>query len=197
MSHDTKKKKKKKKKNDCTTSEDSDQFGHPPSATHWAHSEDSDQTGLMPRLIWVFAWRTLILLVLSYRGSYYLIWHTIKNDLCILVDPVMKYLFCWNSVSIILFSQLTVVGVSFTVTGSDVVQWLSCWPNIARVTGSVLWSFEWVYKPKSRLHNLAGERQSKPILRSLDIKCKCLIVTLPSYGIITETILVHKRGFIT
>ena len=39
-------------------------------ATHWAHSEDSDQTGRMPRLIWVFAGRTLILLVLSFRGSY-------------------------------------------------------------------------------------------------------------------------------
>ena len=26
-------------------------------ATHWAHSEDSDQTGRMPRLIWVFAGR--------------------------------------------------------------------------------------------------------------------------------------------
>ena len=32
-------------------------------------SEDSDQTGRMPRLIWVFAWRTLILLVLSCCGS--------------------------------------------------------------------------------------------------------------------------------
>ena len=31
-------------------------------ATHWAHSEDSDQTGRMPRLIWVFAGRTVILL---------------------------------------------------------------------------------------------------------------------------------------
>ena len=39
-------------------------------ATHWAHSEDSDQNGRMPRLIWVFAGRTLILLVLSCRGSY-------------------------------------------------------------------------------------------------------------------------------
>ena len=37
-------------------------------ATHWAHSEDSDQTGRIPRLIWVFAGRTLILLVLSCRG---------------------------------------------------------------------------------------------------------------------------------
>ena len=33
-------------------------------ATHWAHSKDSDQTGRMPRLIWVFAGRTVILLVL-------------------------------------------------------------------------------------------------------------------------------------
>ena len=33
--------------------------------THWAHSEDSDQTRRTPRLIWVFAGRTIILLVLS------------------------------------------------------------------------------------------------------------------------------------
>ena len=26
--------------------------------THWAHSEDADQTGRMPRLIWVFAGRS-------------------------------------------------------------------------------------------------------------------------------------------
>ena len=37
-------------------------------ATHWAHSEDSDQTGRMPRLIWVSTGRTRILLVWS-RGS--------------------------------------------------------------------------------------------------------------------------------
>ena len=33
-------------------------------AIHWAHSEDSDQSERMPRLIWVFAGRTVILLVL-------------------------------------------------------------------------------------------------------------------------------------
>ena len=38
-------------------------------ATHQAHSEDSDQTGQTPRLIWVFAGRTITLLVLSCRGS--------------------------------------------------------------------------------------------------------------------------------
>ena len=35
-----------------------------------ADSEDSDQTWLMPRLIWVSAWHTLTLFVLSCRGSY-------------------------------------------------------------------------------------------------------------------------------
>ena len=38
-------------------------------ATHWAHSEDSNQTGRMPRLIWVFAGRTVILLFFSCGGS--------------------------------------------------------------------------------------------------------------------------------
>ena len=36
-------------------------------ATHWAYSVDSDQTGQIPRLIWVFAGHTVILLVLSWR----------------------------------------------------------------------------------------------------------------------------------
>ena len=40
-----------------------------PSFLH-AESEDSDQIGRMPRLIWVFAGRTLILVVLSCRGSF-------------------------------------------------------------------------------------------------------------------------------
>ena len=40
-------------------------------ATHWMHSEVSDQTGWMPRLIWVFAGRTVILMVLSQSGSVY------------------------------------------------------------------------------------------------------------------------------
>ena len=42
-----------------------------PLATHWVHSKDSDLTGRMPRLIWVFAGRTVTLLVLSCRGSFY------------------------------------------------------------------------------------------------------------------------------
>ena len=42
-----------------------------PSFLH-ADSEDSDQIGRMPTLIWVFAGRTTTLLVLSRGGSYYL-----------------------------------------------------------------------------------------------------------------------------
>ena len=42
---------------------------YPLELTHWVHSEDSDQTGRMPRLIWVFAGRTVILLVSSWGGS--------------------------------------------------------------------------------------------------------------------------------
>ena len=52
-------------------------------ASHWAHSEDSDQTGRMPRLIWVFAGRTVILLVLSWGGSF---WN--EAAYCLLVSPL-------------------------------------------------------------------------------------------------------------
>ena len=45
-------------------------------ATQWAHSEDSGQTGRMPRLIWVFAGRTLTLLVLSCCSSNIGVYHT-------------------------------------------------------------------------------------------------------------------------
>ena len=38
-------------------------------ATHWADSKYSDQTGWMPRLIWFFAGRKLVLFVLSCCGS--------------------------------------------------------------------------------------------------------------------------------
>ena len=65
----------------CAPSKDSDQPGHSLStwrklgslATHWAQSEDSDQTGWIPRLIWVFAGRTVILLVLLWGSSFSLI----------------------------------------------------------------------------------------------------------------------------
>ena len=82
----------------CAPSEDSDQPGHPPCliwesslsarrksgslATHFVHSEDSDQTGRMPRLNRVFAGRTVIFLVLSWGGSFFPQKLTIREVLC-------------------------------------------------------------------------------------------------------------------
>ena len=78
----------------CAPSEDSDKPGHPlslirvfaqwvakePSFLH-ADREDSDQTGRMPRLIWVFAGPFTILLVLSRAGSFSIAFRIIQNDL--------------------------------------------------------------------------------------------------------------------
>ena len=77
---------------DCAPSEHSDQPGHPPSLIRvfavlmkkaWVlsteHTAKTDQTGRMPRLIWVFTGRTLILLVLSCRGSYPIVLNQNRN----------------------------------------------------------------------------------------------------------------------
>ena len=59
-------------------------------ATHWVHSEDSDQTGWMPRLIWVLAGCTVILLVLSRGGSIMLKPH--RPNFRIMAAPVAEWL---------------------------------------------------------------------------------------------------------
>ena len=51
-------------------------------ATHWAHGEDSDQTGRMPRLIWVLAGCTVISLVLSCCGSCVVYTHDWYHGTC-------------------------------------------------------------------------------------------------------------------
>ena len=60
-------------------------------AAHWAHSEDSDQTGRMPRLIWVFAGRSLILLVLSCRGSKYFLCKMLLSFLYVVIKNGCLY----------------------------------------------------------------------------------------------------------
>ena len=57
-------------------------------ATHWAHSEDSDQTGQMPRLIRIFAGRTVTLLVLSCRGSIMMVANNGKYSLFMSVSSI-------------------------------------------------------------------------------------------------------------
>ena len=44
-------------------------------ATHWAHSDDSDQTGRMLRLIWVFAQRTSFCWFCYLAAQTVTIWH--------------------------------------------------------------------------------------------------------------------------
>ena len=62
-----------------------------PSFLH-ADSQDSDQTGRMPRLIWVFAGHTVILLVLSWGGSIILLYSGIRQLLYILhSEQCFKY----------------------------------------------------------------------------------------------------------
>ena len=63
-------------------------------AMHWSHSEDSDQTGRMPRLIWVFAGRTLTLLVLTYRGSFGVCFPFPLGDVGRMWNPIIVYHCC-------------------------------------------------------------------------------------------------------
>ena len=55
-----------------------------------ADSEDSDQTGRMPRLIWVFAGLTATFLVLSCRGSFLFRFCFIT----VIASPFFLYFFC-------------------------------------------------------------------------------------------------------
>ena len=66
-----------------------------------ADSKDSDQTGRMPRLIWVFLGTHAILLVLSWGGSFTLIlfvWYLLFCFICKapLMLFVVPYLSCCN-----------------------------------------------------------------------------------------------------
>ena len=65
-------------------------------ATHWVHSEDSDQTGRMPRLIWVFDGHTVILLDLSWCGKYHCSAKNSKTELhkdADIADPALDGLY--------------------------------------------------------------------------------------------------------
>ena len=65
-------------------------------AIHWAHSEDCDQTGWMPRLVWVFTGRTATLLVLSWSSSIIIVSMDILNCF-VYVDNKQKQNTCFFS----------------------------------------------------------------------------------------------------
>ena len=85
-------------------------------ATHWAHSKDSDQTGQMPRLIWVFAGCTVTLLVLSCRSSF---------DLYLLFNIVVGNVTKFTLFSTVLFySDSSLICCQLTFTKNKVLQLL-------------------------------------------------------------------------
>ena len=62
-------------------------------STHWAHSQDSDQTGWMPRPIWAFIGHTAILLVLSWGGSchYIKVFDWVTVYVCYIITFIFIY----------------------------------------------------------------------------------------------------------
>ena len=76
--------------------------------SHWAHSEDSDQTGRMPSLTWVFAGRTghivgfVILRLIYFCLNYWFIW-------IISLTSQLKHMCLRSSSVIIRFNCLTTI----------------------------------------------------------------------------------------
>ena len=94
-------------------------------ATHWAHSEDSHQTGQMSRLIWVFAGHTVILLVLSWGSSY----RHFSSDVCNSgTEDIMKFLcsgkFYLNLYHLYRFFFLHTLSLTITFKLIRIFKWL-------------------------------------------------------------------------
>ena len=86
--------------------------------------EGSDQTGRMPRLIWVFAMHTLILLVLSCRDLDILPWQFVFLVFSLTVDRLKVYVKKCSFV-LLFFDILIVLESCF---GSDTVcTWTALW----------------------------------------------------------------------
>ena len=117
-------------------------------ATHWVHSEDSDQTGQMPRLIWVFAGCTAISLVLSSRGSNVFF-------LCVFKYMLLELIKCKKSTCLVIFWMVYHVGVNLCLQGIEQLKkeqttWArrSYWLSIKSVFGHPF-SWRW-FSPFSK-----------------------------------------------
>ena len=99
-----------------------------------ADSQDSDQTGRMPRLIWVFAGRTAILLVLSCRSSFVEINHVLSftHDLGCLF--ILQCIFTFWSYPLYTLSVLWNIG--------NHCFWRPLWPRGINLPAlSVSWEY--------------------------------------------------------
>ena len=119
-------------------------------ATHWVHSEDSDQTGWMPRMIRVFAGCTLILLVLSCRGSLH---YCMVKPLCSHFRMITANCF-WGNQSLRLFTVLTLWLTLSSIPSSYTI--LS--------TVSLIWATDG--SPNSRIFNQGATRSPSRFIES-------------------------------
>ena len=86
--------------------------------THWAHSEDSDQTGRTPRLIWVFAERTTTLSVLYEAAQMFShLWSTSMPNLSNSESDTVVVVFSFWSVTSVVHSIPVTATPHFTLIG--------------------------------------------------------------------------------
>ena len=133
-----------------------------------ADSEDSDQTGRMPRLIWVIAARTLILLVLSWGGSFYFIPQTTTS----LLDKIFRTKFficitCWKDCSIGSMSAWHASSPEFNPHVRHILSWRLGHENMEKFLRPIP-LFCWFKKNSCQL--LAKECALSKLPRSLDQK---------------------------
>ena len=117
-----------------------------------ADSKDSDQTGRMPRLIWVFAGRTLTLLVLSCHGSY-----TLMYTLYVRINKTKS--------SFLFSTELTHICL---VDPSILISWTSPFPILG--VSDVLFHFYSITKKKKK----SCKKTMKTLIRrSVCTVCLC------------------------
>ena len=90
-----------------------------PSFLH-AASEDFDQTGRMPRLIWVFAGRTAILLVLSCRGSIL----TCQDIVCVFIGSPASQFHAEESINFVSSQHRKIIR-----SVNELIIWTATWQN--------------------------------------------------------------------
>ena len=104
-----------------------------------ADSEDSDQTGQMPRLIRVFAGRTVTSLVLSCRGSYPMQYkeqavskdvkhyqHFVSNNRTLIFYNLCKSIIFWQTDTWLFIMHLCTLYMQKKIVSFDKL----CWPEI-------------------------------------------------------------------
>ena len=111
-------------------------------ATHWAHSEDSDQTGRMPKLIWIFAGRTVILLALSRGGSFILFQrhlHNTAKQLHFYHDPQTETFLSIKRAKHTGLADLQHHIVSKILITMINCMWASSWENVSSGVSDEIW----------------------------------------------------------